>query len=114
MKTITKEYVVLEQKDIEEVVSAFIGREVSISEINCCLMYYFNVETCMPHGMELVFEIGGEYVDSYDVLYDKEKRVYCYNGKILSLDEDFLQPDCIFGFDTKLFKKFTTNAYNGD
>ena len=114
MKTITKEYVVLEQGDIEEVVSAQIGREVSISEISCCLTYYFDVESGMPGGMYLDFEIDGEYVDSYDVFFDEEKDIYCYKGKEFSLNEDFLQPDCIFGFDTKLFKKFKISADNSD
>ena len=68
----------------------------------------------MPKGMDLYFKIGDEYVESYDVLLDEEKSVYCYNGKLLSLNEDFLQPDCIFGFDTKLFKKFKIAADNSD
>ena len=106
MKTISKEYNLLSVEDIEEAVSDFLKKKVKISDMECVLTYYVNIDTNVPEGMGLSFFIDGDEVDDFDIFDNEEKSVYEFKNKELSLNEVFLEPDMIFDFDTQLFKSF--------
>lgn len=109
MKTITKEIHLLDIEDIEKAVSDYSGEEQSIEEIGCTLFYHLADEN-MPNGMSFVLDDAeGEFISSYDLFYDEEKKGHYLNGKRLSLDEPWLPVNEIFNFDVSAFCSFETD-----
>lgn len=117
MKVLNKELVLLDIDDIEEVVSGAVGRKVSISDIDCTLTYFmpfndkgFNEPSCM----HLTFFVNDEEVDAFDVMYNVEEYIFEYKGKKLSLNEPYLEVDCIFNFSVEKFKSFSIDCDSSD
>ena len=105
MKTITKEYNVLEISDIEKSVSKYLGKPTSINEMRCSFVYLL-ADDYSPYGMEFLLFVRGENVTSYDLFYDEEKNGYYLNGDRLGLDEPWLPINEVFNFDTSAFRFF--------
>lgn len=103
MKTITKEYNLLEISDIEKAVSDFLGEPTKISEIYCELVYWIDDDD-KPTEMYLDF---GE-CSAWDLFYDKELKGYYIDGKRLSLSDPSHPLDEIFAFDVSEFRGFET------
>jgi hypothetical protein len=101
MKTITKEYNVLEISDIEKAVSDFLGEPTKISEIDCELKYWIDDDD-KPTEMYLDF---GECT-AEDLFYDNELKGYYIDGKRLSLSDPTHPLDEIFAFDVSEFRSF--------
>lgn len=115
MKTITKELNLLDVEDIEQALSKYFDREISISEVECNLAYCIPCDTDEPSGMILEFTVDDEFCDSFDVFVDKETEWSHYlNGKELSLNEPWLPVEEILNFDVSLFKSFDSYTDNSD
>lgn len=116
MKTLTKtiEINLLEQEDIENILSSYIGEEVDISEVSCTLVHCIPCDTETPDGAYLEFEVKGEEVDSFDVLWDEDEGCHRFNGKNLRLDEPWVTEEEIFAFDTGLFASFNSYVDGSD
>ena len=112
MKTITKEINLLDIEDIEEALSEYLGRKVSIYEVDCELVYWIPLDTFEPGGAYLEFRIRDERCDSFDVFGDEEDHVW--KGKKLALVEPWLPVEEIFNFDVSAFKSFDSRTDNSD
>lgn len=109
MKTITKELNLLDVEDIEQALSKYFGREISISDVECCLVYCVPIDEG-PDGMYLEFTVNGEYCDSFDV-FDEDHFI---GNKQLSLNEMALPVREIFNFNVSAFKSFDRYADSSD
>ena len=106
MKTIIKEINLLDIDDVEQAVSVYLGRKVSIAEMDCSLAYCIPADTYKPSGMYFVLTLGDVECDSSDLFYDEEMRGHFLNGKPLCLDEPWLPINKIFNFDVSAFNSF--------
>ena len=115
MKTIIKEINLLDKEDIEEAISEYLGRPVSIAEIECTLAYCIPAEQD-PSGAYLEFTVEDEDVDSYDLFYSKEyaEEGHYWKGKRLSIDEPWLPVEEIFNFSIEDFKSFNSWVDSSD
>jgi hypothetical protein len=105
MKTIVKEFYMLDIEDIEKAVSEYSGEQQNIEDIGCTLFYHF--DGFRPNGMSFVLDdVNGEFISSYDLFYDKEKKGHYLNGKRLNLDEPWLSENEVFCFDISAFGSF--------
>lgn len=94
--------------DLEQALSFQIMRKVSISEMDCTLVYVLT-ERGLPQEMHLELTVESKIFYSIDlILFDKDKKAYYYQGERLTLDERWLPEDEIFDFDLSLFKSFKT------
>ena len=110
MKSIIKEMNLLDIEDIEQAVTNYTGEDASIKDIGCTLFYHLSSED-RPNGMSFVLDdINGDFISSYDLFYDEEKKGHFLNGKRLSLDEPWLQVNEIFNFDVSAFSSFETDT----
>lgn len=110
MKTILKEIHLLDIEDIEKAVSDYTGVQQSIADIGCTLFYHLSDEN-RPNGMSFVLDdIDGEFISSYDLFYDEEKKGHYLNGKRLSLEEPWLPVNEVFNFDVSVFGSFETDT----
>ena len=108
-KTIVKEINLLDIVDIEQAVSKHLKREVSISEIDCALVYCIPLDTGKPSGMYLELTIGEDFCDSWELFYDDELEGFYLDGeqiKFFCLDESWLPVNEIFNFDISAFKSY--------
>ena len=112
MKTIVKEIHLLDIEDIEKAVFDYLGEQVSIKDMSCSFVYYLSGFD--PNGMGFTLCGNGmsDYVSSYDLFYDEEKKVHYLNGKRLILDEPWLPVNEVFNFDTSVFSFF--ESYHED
>ena len=94
--------------------SVFLGRKVSIAEMDCSLSYCIPADTCEPSGMHFVLTIADDECDSYELFYDEEMRGCFLNGKPLCLDEPWLPISEIFNFDVSAFKSFKSEIDSSD
>jgi hypothetical protein len=101
MKTIIKEYNVLEISDIEKAASDFLGEPTKISEIDCELKYWIDDDD-QPTEMFLDF---GE-CSAWDLFYNEELKGYYIDGKRLSLSDLWHPVNEIFAFDVSEFGSF--------
>ena len=106
MKIITKEFVLLDIEDIEEAISKYLGKKISISEIDAELMYCFPENSEEACGMNLQLDYDGWKCDAEDLFYDSQLGGFYLNGKMLGLDETFRPLNEIFNFDVSKFKSF--------
>ena len=116
MKTVTKEFVLLEKGEIEEAVTKYLGKKenVTIGQMECVLTYTVDISTYQPDGMMLDIKVGEKWIDAFDLFWDDDTDTYLCKGKEISLNEEFLSPEYIFAFDVKLFKCFTTETDTSD
>lgn len=117
MKTITKELNLLDREDLEKAVSEYLGREVSVSEIECTLVHCVPCDTEEPNGAYLELQIGDDSCDSYDLFWDEELDGHYLEGKRLSLDEAWADAEEIFDQDTLTtddFKSFESSVDGSD
>ena len=119
MKTITKEINLLDIEDIEEALSAYCKRKISISEVGCTLVYCIPCDTREPSGMYLEFSVDEdaewfESPTSFDVFCHEEFGSHFWKGKILALDEPWLEPEMIFAFPVSEFKSFDSYTDSSD
>ena len=126
IETINKEYNLLDIEEVEEALSAFVGRKVSISNVDCLLTYFVSIDgEPSTTSMTLEFTSADDEEDldydddecdgsfeafSYEVFRDEEGRAHYWNGKRLSVDEHYLTPDMIFNFDVSAFHSFETET----
>ena len=101
MKTIKKEFNVLEISDFEKAVSDFLEEPTNISEIDCELKYWID-DNGQPTEMFLDF---GD-CSAYDLFYNEELDGYYIDGKRLSLSDPTHPLDEIFAFDVSEFCSF--------
>ena len=106
MKTITKELNLLDIEDIERAISAHLGREVKIQEVECTLTHCIPADTLEPGGAFLDFVVGDECFDSFDLFMGEESDGHYLDGKLLSLDAQWASTEEIFSFDVSAFKSF--------
>ena len=114
MKTIVKELVLLDVKDVEEALSAELDRKVSISEVDCTLEYYHDIDDGYPTGMLLAFEVDDEEYEAGDLFGCSDDDAITWKGKRLSINEDYLPVNEIFNFDTSVFKSFEIEYCSDD
>ena len=114
MKTIVKELNLLDIEDIEEALSSYWGRNVSISEVECTLTYCIPADTSIPSGMFLDFADGDEFCDSLDLFDKEESYTFTWKDKELSLNEAWLPVEEIFTFDVSAFKLFSIDMDSSD
>lgn len=119
MKTITKEINMLDIKDIEDALSAHTGKNISISDIECNLVYCIPLDTGKPSGMYLEFVVDENraYYDnpsSFDIFKKDDGESHYWQGKPLALDEPWLPVNEIFNFDISAFKKFSSFTDTSD
>lgn len=104
--TITKELVLLDAQDIEKALSEHFNKEVTLSEVDCQLVYHFHQE--IYEGMEAIFyfTVDGDRCDSVDLFFDCDLGRHYLDGTQLALDEPCLPLEQMLNFETSLFKSF--------
>jgi hypothetical protein len=96
--------------DIESAASAFLKRRVSISDINCTLLYVIPKSTGKPKEMHLDMSVGDTEFTSLDLFFDQQRKSYFFKDRQLALDSARRSAEEIFGFDVSLFKEFSTEV----
>ena len=104
----------LSVSDIESAASAFLKRRVSISDINCTLIYVIPKSTGTPKEMHLDMSVGDTEFTSLDLFFDSKRKTYFFKGRQLALDGAWRSAEEIFGFDVALFKRFNTEVDEED
>lgn len=82
------------------------GRQISIADVKCTLVYCIPCDTCELRDSYLEFDIGGKWCDTFDLFYDEEEDDLNVGGKTPSFLGTCLRPEEIFNFDVSVFKKF--------
>ena len=106
MKTIIKEINLLDIEDIEEALSSYIGKKISISDISCSITRCFSASSGNPFGLFLNFDVDGRDESIDDLFWDDDKKCHCWKGKELGWEEPYPLIEEIFNFDTSAFKSF--------
>ena len=117
MTTITKELNLLDKEDLEKAVSEFLGRDVSVSEMECTLVHSIPADTGEPDGAILELTTGDDSCDSLDLFWGENMGGHYLNGKRLSLDEPWATAEEIFNPDTLTmddFKSFDSRVDGSD
>ena len=96
--------------DIESATAAFLKRRVSISDINCTLIYVIPKSTGKPKEMHLDMSVGDTEFTSLDLFFDQKRKAYFFKDRQLALDGAWRSAEEIFGFDVSLFKEFNTDV----
>ena len=104
----------LSVSDIESAASAFLKRRVSISDINCTLIYVIPKSTGKPKEMHLDMSVGDTEFTSLNLFFDSKRKTYFFKGRQLALDGAWRSAEEIFGFDVALFKRFNTEVDEED
>ena len=110
MTTITKELNLLDIQDIEEALSIYLDKEISLSDVECILRRFVTEVLLLPEKIVLEFSIDepigyDEPILSLEI-FSNEKDVLYWKGRKLSLNEPFLPVEQIFNFDVSSFKSF--------
>lgn len=105
-KTVTKELNLLEIEDIEQALSDYYDKQISLANVECTLYYCIREDTCELSDSYLRFDVGDQWCDTFDLFYDDEEAEFVVNGKIPSFSGTCLRPEEIFNFDVSAFKKF--------
>ena len=100
----------LSVSDIESTTSAFLKRRVSISDINCTLIYVIPKSTGKPKEMHLDMSVGDTEFTSLDLFFDQKRKAYFFKDRQLALDGAWRSAEEIFGFDVSLFKELNTDV----
>ena len=100
----------LSKSDIEDAASKYLKRRVSVSEINCTLIYVIPKNTGTPKEMHLDMSVGDTEFTSLDLFFDPKRKAYFFKDRQLALDGAWRSVNEIFGFDVSLFKKFNTDV----
>ena len=114
MKTIAKELNLLDIEDIEEALSSYWERNMTIAEVECTLTYCIPGDTAIPSSMYLDFANGDEFCDSFDLFDKEESYIFTWKDKELSLNEAWLPIEEIFAFDVSAFKQFKIDIDSSD
>lgn len=114
MKTIVKKLILLDVEDVEEALSSYWGKSVSIAEVECTLTYSVPADTATPSGMYLEFADGDEFCDSFDLFDEDDSSVFTWKDKKLSLNEAWLPVEEVFAFDVSAFKQFNVDTDSSD
>ncbi len=114
MKTIIKEINLIDIADIEYAVSNHLGKKVTISKIDCSLVYCIPLDSGEASGMYFELKIGEDFCDSFDLFFDDKLDGHYLNGKRLCLDEPWLPVNEIFNFDVSVFKSFDSWTDSSD
>lgn len=110
MKTITKEFNLLDIEDIEEALSACLEKEIAISDVECTMWRSVTEQELLPQRIILAFitdemSCDDEPIYSFEI-FSKEKDGFYWKGKRLALNEPYLPVEQIFNFDVSKFKAF--------
>lgn len=105
MKTIIKEINLLDIADIEHAVSNYLGKKVTISKIDCSLVYCIPLDSGEASGMYFELKIGEDFCNSFDLFFDEELDGHYLEGKRLCLDEPWLPVNEIFNFDVSVLNR---------
>ena len=100
----------LSKSDIEDAASKHLNRRVSISDINCTLIYVIPKSTGKPKEMHLDMSVGDTEFTSLDLFFDPKRKSYFFKDRQLALDGAWRSAEEIFGFDVSLFKEFNTDV----
>ena len=100
----------LSKSDIEDAASNYLKRRVSVSDINCTLIYVIPKNTGKPKEMHLDMSVGDTEFTSLDLFFDPKRKAYFFKDRQLALDSAWRSVNEIFGFDVSLFKKFNTGV----
>lgn len=119
MKTIIKEINLLDIEDIEEALSSYMGKKISIADVECRLVYCVPADTNEASGMYLEFiaDENTSFIDgpaSFDIFKNDMDEYHYWKGKKLSLDEPWLPVEEIFNFDVSAFKSFDSWTDSSD
>ena len=111
MTTITKEINLLDIEDVEEALSAYIGKKISITDVECRLAYSSPMNENKPCGMYLEFIVdeNTSFLDgpsSFDIFNNDSEGYHYWKGKRLALEEPWLPVNEIFNFNVSVFKSF--------
>ena len=106
----TTNYKILEEKDVEEIISKYVGREVKINEIDFTLMDV----TCPDHNYK---DIEDWYYGTACVTYVDGKKIVDPETEFCPLDRFmpnaiFVKFKNLFAFDVCKFKSFRRRIYN--
>lgn len=106
----TKTYEVLEEQDVEKLVSEQLGKPVKLSEMDITLIDY--VPLCDVYdGIIENFSMGCDVkVDGEDVLNDE----YLSPLDTLMPDQAYVDVEYIFAFSTDKFKSFSRETDSSD
>ena len=104
----------LSVEDMEKAVSAYFGRPVSVSEMDCTLIYVIPAATDVPKEMHLYLEVDGQNCSSLDLFFDQKRKGYYIGDRQLALDDTWRSEEDIFGFDVALFRDFDTEVDEDD
>lgn len=116
----TFEFDALEKEDIEKAITDFLGRPVTLSDVDCTVIYWIHsvdeeIFRAYPDGVGLTFQVGDDCCDDDDLfLNGKDEGSRYWNGTEISamgLDYNYPFPDEIFAFDVSEFKSFSTKQY---
>ena len=106
----TTNYKILEEKDVEEIISKYAGRKVKINEIDFTLMDV----TCPDHNYKDIED--WYYGTSCDIYVDGEEIVdpetECSPLDIFMPNTLFVKLKYTFAFDVSKFKSFRRRIYN--
>lgn len=100
--------------DIENAVSNYLNRRVSISDITCTLIYVIPQSTGIPKEMHLDMAVGDQEFTSLDLFFDHRRHAYYIEDRHLALDGAWRSEEEIFGFDVSLFKSFDAEVDEDD
>ena len=104
----------LSKADMEVAASGYLNRRVSLSDIDCTLIYVIPKSTGMPKEMHLNMAVGDQEFSSLDLFFSKSRGAYFYNGRRLALDGTCRPEEDIFSFDVSAFKSFRTEVDDED
>ena len=114
MKTVTKEYHVLEKKDLEKVLSEQFDRQVTLAEVECTLQHCMPADEEAPNGAYLEFSADEDTCDSFDLFWDDDKGGHFFDGVQLALENEWPTPDELFAFDVSEFADFSSEVDDSD
>ena len=108
MTTVTKELNLLDIEDIEEAFNELVGRNITISELCCTIIYHLDNKQGFT-GMSILFDYGDEW-DLFDAseLFERVNNELFWKGKRLAINEPCLPVKNYFNFDISTFKYFET------
>ena len=106
---------ILSKQDIEKAVSAYLNKRVSVSEIECTLVYVIPASTGKPQEMHLSMVVDDKEFSTLDLcFFDQKKKGYYFNGQQLALNSAWQPVNRIFTFDVSEFASFSTEQDNSD
>ena len=114
MKTVKKEFHVLEKEDLERALSEQFDRPVKLSEVECTLQHCMPADEETPNGAYLEFTADEDECASFDLFWDDDKDGHFFDGVQLALEDEWPTPDELFAFDVSEFAEFSSEVDDSD